>query len=100
MPGVYKILFEVLLLHEYYLTDADQSSVFDAVSIGDASGYLAKRMQQDRPSVMEQLKIVVPEAGGLLVKNAILRVSFPAGDASAKCPRCKTWVEVPLTYRK
>jgi DNA-directed RNA polymerase subunit RPC12/RpoP len=45
-------------------------------------------------------KIVVPDTGGLLVKNAILRVSLQTGHASAKCPRCKSWVEVPLRYRK
>lgn len=45
-------------------------------------------------------KIVVPDAQGLVVKNAILRVSLETGHASAKCPRCKTWVEVPLTYRE
>jgi len=45
-------------------------------------------------------KIVVPDADGLLVKNAILRVSLRTGDASAKCPRCKSWVEVPLRYRQ
>ena len=44
-------------------------------------------------------KIVVPDADGILVKNAILRVSVDTGDASAKCPRCKTWVEVPLRYQ-
>jgi hypothetical protein len=43
-------------------------------------------------------KIVVPDAEGVVVKNAILRVTLPAGAATAKCPRCKTWVEVPLTY--
>lgn len=43
-------------------------------------------------------KIVVPDSQGLLVKNAILRVSGQTGHASAKCPRCKAWVEVPLKY--
>ena len=43
-------------------------------------------------------KIVVPGEQGLVVKNSILRVSAATGHASAKCPRCKTWVEVPLTY--
>jgi phage FluMu protein Com len=42
-------------------------------------------------------KIVVPDGGGVVVKNAILRVS-ETGTASAKCPRCKAWVEVPLRY--
>ena len=45
-------------------------------------------------------KIVVPDGEGLVVKNAILRVSAQTGHASAKCPRCKAWVEVPLTYRE
>jgi uncharacterized protein with PIN domain len=45
-------------------------------------------------------KIVVVDAEGLLVKNAILRVSLETGHARAECPRCKTWVEVPLTYRE
>ncbi len=45
-------------------------------------------------------KIVIPDAEGLVVKNAILRVSVQTGRASAKCPRCKAWVEVPLTYRE
>jgi endogenous inhibitor of DNA gyrase (YacG/DUF329 family) len=44
-------------------------------------------------------KIVVWEDDGLVVRNAILRVAQSTGRASAKCPRCKTWVEVPLTYR-
>jgi DNA-directed RNA polymerase subunit RPC12/RpoP len=44
-------------------------------------------------------KIVVAAEGGLVVKNAILHVSAATGKASAKCPRCKSWVEVPLTYR-
>ena len=45
-------------------------------------------------------KIVVPEPDGLIVKNAILRVSGKTGRAAAKCPRCKNWVEVPLNYRE
>lgn len=44
-------------------------------------------------------KIVVPGEQGWLIKNAILRVSAASGQASAKCPRCKTWVDVPLMYR-
>ena len=43
-------------------------------------------------------KIVMPTEGGLVVKNAILHVSAATGRATAKCPRCKSWVEVPLAY--
>jgi len=45
-------------------------------------------------------KIVVPDEDGLVIRNAILRVSLQTGHARAKCPRCKAWVEVPLTYRE
>jgi len=45
-------------------------------------------------------KIVVPDEDGLVVKNAILRISLQTGHARAKCPRCKSWVEVPLVYRE
>ncbi len=44
-------------------------------------------------------KIVVPGEEGRVVKNAILRASAAPGQANAKCPRRKTWVDVPLTYR-
>ncbi|MGH7264176.1 MAG: hypothetical protein ACREMB_04875 [Candidatus Rokuibacteriota bacterium] len=43
-------------------------------------------------------KIVLPDPEGLMVRNAILRVSASTGHATAKCPRCKAWVEVPLRY--
>ncbi len=45
-------------------------------------------------------KIVVPDPQGVVVKNAILRVSRETGQATAKCPRCKAWMEVPLQYRE
>jgi len=45
-------------------------------------------------------KIVEPDGDGLVVRNAILRVSVGTGHATAKCPRCKFWVEVPLIYRQ
>jgi hypothetical protein len=44
-------------------------------------------------------KIVLPDGDGLVVRNAILRVSARTGGATAKCPRCKAWVEVPLILR-
>jgi phage FluMu protein Com len=45
-------------------------------------------------------KIVVADGEGWVVRNAILRVSGQTGQATAKCPRCKGWVEVPLAYRQ
>ena len=34
----------------------------------------------------------------LVVRNAILRVDLRRRCATAKCPRCKSWVEVMLRY--
>ena len=30
--------------------------------------------------------------------NAILRVARASGRVTAKCPRCKAWVEIPFRY--
>jgi hypothetical protein len=43
-------------------------------------------------------KIVVPGPEEIVVKNAILRVDRASGRVTAKCPRCKTWVEIPFRY--
>ena len=34
----------------------------------------------------------------VVIRNAILKVEAPSGRVTAKCPRCKSWVEVPLRY--
>ena len=43
-------------------------------------------------------KVVVMSAEEGVIHNAILRVDRPTGQVSAKCSRCKSWVEVPLRY--
>lgn len=43
-------------------------------------------------------KLVVRSPGEVLIRNAILRVDSPGGAVRAKCPRCKSWVEVPLLF--
>jgi hypothetical protein len=52
---LYNVLFELQLLHEYYLTDADQTSVFDPANISSAgaTAYLSARQTQGRPSVIQ-----------------------------------------------
>jgi len=34
----------------------------------------------------------------VVIHNAILKVDSPTGRVTAKCSRCKSWVEVPLRY--
>ncbi len=43
-------------------------------------------------------KIVVAGEADVVIKNAILKVDRASGRVSAKCPRCKAWVGVPLRY--
>jgi hypothetical protein len=74
MSELYKILFEVLFLHEYYLTDSDQTSVFDSGNIADPSGYLATRMLQDRPSVAGVLQFSVPAATRQVMSGQQMRI--------------------------
>jgi hypothetical protein len=40
----------------------------------------------------------VDRATEVVIHNAILRVDRVSGLVTAKCRRCKGWVEVPLKY--
>jgi len=40
----------------------------------------------------------MPGPDEIVVKNAILRVDRASGRVTAKCPRCKAWVEIPFRY--
>jgi hypothetical protein len=43
-------------------------------------------------------KVVVKNAGEVVIKNAILKVDGASGRVTAKCSHCKAWVAVPLMY--
>ena len=43
-------------------------------------------------------KVVVKLENEVVIHNAILKVDPPTGRVTAKCARCKAWVEVPLRY--
>jgi hypothetical protein len=43
-------------------------------------------------------KVVAKLPGEVVIRNAILRVDRTTGRVSAKCARCKRWVDVPLRY--
>ena len=74
MTELYQTLFEVLFLHEYYLTDSDQTSVFDPANIADPATYLATRMMQDRPSVTEAVQFSPPPATQQVMKQQQMRI--------------------------
>ena len=57
------------------------------------------QINQDRgrcPTCRATLLVRGPEE--VVIRNAILKVDAPSGRVTAKCPRCKAWVEVPLKY--
>jgi len=65
------------------------------------NGYFADDMQINRdrgrcPTCRATLLVRSPEE--VVIRNAILKVDGPSGRVTAKCPRCKAWVEVPLKY--
>jgi hypothetical protein len=71
---LYKVLFEVLFLHEYHLTNSDQSSIFDAANIGNAGGYLAQRWQQGLPSTLDGVTVSLPPATQKLFAQQQMRL--------------------------
>jgi len=65
------------------------------------NGYFPPTVEisQDRgrcPTCRATLLVRSPEE--VVIRNAILKVDGPSGRVTAKCPRCKAWVEVPLKY--
>jgi DNA-directed RNA polymerase subunit RPC12/RpoP len=43
-------------------------------------------------------KVVVALQDEVVIHNAIIKVDFPTRRVTAKCARCKAWVQVPLQY--
>lgn len=64
--------------------------------VGGSHGESARTPAESQRCPNCRTKIVVPDGDGIVVRNAILRVSARTGSVTAKCPQCKAWVEVPL----
>jgi hypothetical protein len=61
MSLIYKTLFEVKLMHEYYLTNADGKSVFQLANQSDRISFLLNQFSTDRPSVNEDVGFNFPK---------------------------------------
>jgi len=69
------------------------------IPIDNGYFHLTVEISQDRgrcPTCRATLLVRSPEE--VVIRNAILKVDGPSGRVTAKCPRCKAWVEVPLKY--
>ncbi|WP_367867738.1 hypothetical protein [Pedobacter sp. WC2423] len=60
MNIVYKILFEVKLLHEFYLTDKTGGNIFDFAAQGDRLNFLSARLKADEENIEEELVFEIP----------------------------------------
>jgi hypothetical protein len=61
MPVIYKTLFEVKLMHEYYLTKKDGFVVFENTDQQARLDFLLDEFKDERPSVNENINFEFPE---------------------------------------
>jgi hypothetical protein len=68
----YKRLFEVQLLHEYYLTNAEETTIFHDMSKKDI--FLQKMLNENVPSVSNGISYEVPDAVKQIFENYRLKL--------------------------
>lgn len=61
MSLIYKTLFEVKLMHEYYLTKADGDSVFSLPNQDDRITFLFNQFTEDRSSINDDIAFKFPD---------------------------------------
>lgn len=73
MDIIYKILFEVRLLHEFYLTNSDGATIFDELP-ADRTAFLMDRFARNERNITSDLSFRVPETARDLYRNYHLRL--------------------------
>src|SRR6266498_4597139 len=74
MASIYKILYEVKLLHEYYLTDKNGSSIFDKPTQQGKINFLAEFFKLNRSTIASDLDFLLPEFSKEIFSNYQLRL--------------------------
>ncbi len=74
MRLLYSILFEVKVFHEYYLTDPDNTCVFQDAQQTDRLAWLQKRYESDQPAGSDDLRFVLPSCMAAPFRNQDLRL--------------------------
>jgi hypothetical protein len=69
MGTIYKILFEVKLLHEYYFTNATGESIFDLNVQADRINFLREKYISNRQSINSDIAYSIPTAFENLYRN-------------------------------
>lgn len=91
MAIVYKILCEVKLMHEYYLTGSKGETVFDKNLQDDRIDFLLEQFINDNRSINQDIEFVVPEKMEETYKNYHLRIvpSYSGFKLAVRCVRKK-----------
>jgi hypothetical protein len=69
----YKILFEVRLLHEFYLTNSDGTSIF-TLALPQRTTFLQNRFARNERNIGSDLFFQVPEPAAIVFRNFHLRL--------------------------
>lgn len=91
MAIVYKILCEVKLMHEYYLTGSKGETIFDEALQEDRISFLQQQFINDNRSVHQDLEFVVPDMLQDMFNSYHLRIvpSYSGFKLAARCNRRK-----------
>ncbi|NML21650.1 hypothetical protein HHL16_12235 [Pseudoflavitalea sp. G-6-1-2] len=98
MSRLYQPLFELRILHEYYLTDSNGDTIFDQPTPDAQQLFLLNKLKQNRPSVNDDLQYnfppaqlsqlagcqlkLVPRYSGFSVMMAVTETTLPSGDTA------------------
>src|SRR5580692_10708257 len=74
MNLIYQILCDVRVLHEYYLTDSNNSSVFQDATQIERLAWLTKRNQEGLPAGSKDLQFTLPPCMTTVFHNQDLRL--------------------------
>lgn len=74
MPVIYKTLFEVKLLHEFYLTQPDGQTIFDLPGQSDRIDFLLNRWMLNARNINNEVNFELPENGRTTFENYHLKL--------------------------
>ena len=81
MKLIYKILFEVKLLHEFYLTESNGKTIFDINAPADDAvaqkarlAYLSQKFSENRENINSEIEFQIPEQSKSLYANHHLKM--------------------------
>src|SRR6266404_483790 len=74
MASIYKILYELKLLHEYYLIDKNGNSIFDKPTQQGKINFLTDFFKLNRSTIASDLDIALPEFSKRILSDYQLRL--------------------------